>query len=194
MLEQMLKDLKAGEALDVAFRQNQLGKTIVTSELSFKDGKWINSLLCSNSRDYGLGTCHCNSHPAWHVKTISRTAALEIIMSVIENREVESALKQAEINWLEDAIDSVKEVYLEHPRIEVILDPLSTGYFLNIRYKDGDNQIQAFKIYGRGSGWFPKNEDARQASAELQDFIKHPWFFTWCSSVGLFPKGFTSWE
>lgn len=195
MLEKMLKDLEAGEPLDVAFRQNQLGETIVTNELSFRDGEWISSSLCNSSIDYGLGTCRCNSHPAWYVETISREAALKIIMSVIKNREAESASKQAELNWLKDAIKDVRGVYLEHPRIEIIRNPTNTGgYILNIRYKDGDNQIQNLRFYGRGTAWFPKIEDAEKARAELQDFVKHSWFFAWCCSTGLFPKGFVSWE
>jgi hypothetical protein len=95
---EIIRDLTNGKTLVLDTIRNQYGKEIPNSEL------YINSeglfeywyINCNNSNSYGLGTCHCVSHPASESYWISPEQALYYIREYIEKEEKEEIKKENE--------------------------------------------------------------------------------------------------
>lgn len=95
---QIIRDLTNGKSLILDTIINQYGEEIPKSEL------YINSeglfeywyISCYNSNSYGLGTCHCVSHPASESYWISPEQALYYIREYIEKEEKEEIKKENE--------------------------------------------------------------------------------------------------
>jgi len=70
-----------------------------------RDGEWmITEINCYNSSDLGLGTCQCHSHPVRNYYPIQRKKALLCIQQYIADIEADKKRRQAEIQWLDNAI------------------------------------------------------------------------------------------
>jgi len=105
MLKGMLENLRAGQDLVLETRINQYGDNIAEKSLYFHDGEWmITEINCYSSSDLGLGTCQCHSHPARNYYPIQRKEALLCIQQYIADVEADKKRRQAEIQWLDDAI------------------------------------------------------------------------------------------
>lgn len=95
---QIIRDLTNGKTLVLSTITNQYGEEIADSEL------YINSeglfelwrIDCYSSNTYGLGTCHCVSHPASESYWLSPEEALQHIKKYIEKKEEVEAKKEKE--------------------------------------------------------------------------------------------------
>ena len=95
---QIIRDLTNGKTLVLSTITNQYGEEIADSEL------YINSeglfelwqIDCYSSNTYGLGTCHCVSHPASESFWLSPEEALQHIKKYIEKEEEVEAKKEKE--------------------------------------------------------------------------------------------------
>ena len=95
---QIIRDLSSGKTLVLSTITNQYGEEIADSEL------YINSeglfelwqINCYSSNTYGLGTCHCVSHPASESCWLSPEEALQHIKKYIEKEEEVEAKKEKE--------------------------------------------------------------------------------------------------
>lgn len=95
---QIIRDLTNGKTLVLSTITNQYGEEIADSEL------YINSeglfelwqIDCYSSNTYGLGTCHCVSHPASESFWLSPEEALQHIKKYIEKEEEIEAKKEKE--------------------------------------------------------------------------------------------------
>ena len=94
----IIRDLTNGKTLVLSTITNQYGEEIADSEL------YINSeglfelwrIDCYSSNTYGLGTCHCVSHPASESFWLSPEEALQHIKKYIEKEEEVEAKKEKE--------------------------------------------------------------------------------------------------
>ncbi len=94
----IIRDLTNGKSLILDTITNQYGEEISESEL------YINSeglfeywrINCYSSDCYGLGTCHCVSHPASESYWISPEQALYYIREYIEKEEKKETKKEKE--------------------------------------------------------------------------------------------------
>ena len=95
---QIIRNLTNGKTLVLSTITNQYGEEIADSEL------YINSeglfelwqIDCYSSNTYGLGTCHCVSHPASESFWLSPEEALQHIKKYIEKEEEVEAKKEKE--------------------------------------------------------------------------------------------------
>ena len=88
-LKEMLIEIKKGNDLELEEPiENQYGEEIPPATLYFYDGEWaISELNCLSSRRVGLGTCNCNSHPAFIERVITEEHAINIISEYIKNKK-----------------------------------------------------------------------------------------------------------
>jgi len=97
--------LQRGEEIVFRWRQNQYGDLVPVRSLFFERGEWkVWEVVCSSSRDYGFGTCHCQSHSPTQISKVSRREALELLQEHLEEEQEEEEEKAGEIAWLADLL------------------------------------------------------------------------------------------
>lgn len=89
MVKEIMIEIKNGNDLELEEAiENQYGEEIPPATLYFYDGEWaISELNCFSSRRAGLGTCNCNSHPAFIERVITEEHAINIISEYIKNKK-----------------------------------------------------------------------------------------------------------
>lgn len=88
-LKEIIVEIKNGNDLELEEAiENQYGEEIPPATLYFYDGEWaISELNCFSSKRAGLGTCNCNSHPAFIERVITEEHAINIISEYIKNKK-----------------------------------------------------------------------------------------------------------
>lgn len=100
----MLKALHEGQRIILAQREGQDGQVDV-DYLSIQRGSWVRTQLnCWSSQDVGLGTCRCQSHPAWRELRVSRKEVLGHLQTLAREEAKDAAERATETAWLETAI------------------------------------------------------------------------------------------
>ena len=82
--------IRQKKVLVLSWLRTQFGEEIADRRLSYKDGRIIlTEIACPSSRDLGMGTCYCYSHPTWREYEISRRDALDMIRESLQRGDIE---------------------------------------------------------------------------------------------------------
>jgi len=109
MLKEVLENLRDGKELKLDYLENQYSEMICVKSLSFYNGRWlVGELNCMSSKDYGFGTCNCNSHSPWDEYRVDRKNALDIIKKYIENKNKDEEKREEETKFLNNLISSLE--------------------------------------------------------------------------------------
>jgi len=78
------------KVLVLSWLHTQFGEEIADRRLSYEGGRIIlTEIACPSSRDLGMGTCYCYSHPTWREYEISRKVALDMIRESLQRGDLE---------------------------------------------------------------------------------------------------------